>query len=210
MSISFAQWRKAEGLKFHADLQALKRRGEVQWRRVLKRSRASLALLGLAACLGAAIGVAFDGLEHRRSEPARKQAKVRTTLVVATVIDGDTLKLGSERIRLHGIDAPESLQRCADGWQAGDVARRALADLLLAGSPSCEKVTTDRYGRTVAICHVNGEDIGREMVRRGLAWAYVRYSLRYVPEESLARFERLGVHARACQPPAEWRAQHRQ
>jgi endonuclease YncB( thermonuclease family) len=81
------------------------------------------------------------------------------------------------------------------GWAAGAAATAA-------GPPACEKVTTDRYGRTVAVCRVKGQDFGREMVRRGLAWAYVQYSLRYLPDEGLARLERRGVHARACQSPA--------
>jgi endonuclease YncB( thermonuclease family) len=110
---------------------------------------------------------------------------------------------------LHGIDAPESLQRCADGWQAGQAARRELAEFVSRGTPNCERVTTDRYGRTVAICRVNGIDISAAMVRRGLAWAYTKYSVRYVPEEVLARVEGIGVHARTCTQPAEWRSQNR-
>jgi endonuclease YncB( thermonuclease family) len=130
------------------------------------------------------------------------------TSVSVTVVDGDTLKLGNERIRLHGIDAPESLQRCADGWQAGQAARRELAELVSRGAPDCERVTTDRYGRTVAICRVNGLDLGAAMVRRGLAWAYTKYSVRYVAEEALARIEGKGVHARSYTQPAEWRSQN--
>jgi endonuclease YncB( thermonuclease family) len=62
------------------------------------------------------------------------------------------LRLGNERIRSYGIDAPESRQRCADGWSAGAAATEALAELLSAGPPQCEKVTTDRYDWTVAAC----------------------------------------------------------
>lgn len=172
-----------------------------------------MALLGIAAGAGIAIGFASDLLNQDRREPDQVQTVPVVTLwpasATTTVIDGDTLKLGNERIRLHGIDAPESQQRCTDGWQAGEEARRALAGLVSAGAPSCEKVTTDRYGRTVAVCRVNGKDIDGEMVRRGLAWAYTRYSVRYVPEETLARVERVGVHARTCTLPADWRAQNR-
>jgi endonuclease YncB( thermonuclease family) len=215
MSISFAQWRRAERLKFDPGLRVPKRnvRGH-HWRRLRLWSR-NLALLGLAACTGVAIGFALDLLDHGRSEPNQAQAasvvilRPASATTTATVIDGDTLKLGNERIRLHGIDAPESKQRCTDGWQAGEAARHALAGLVSAGTPSCEKVTTDRYGRTVAVCRVNGKDIGGEMVKRGLAWAYTRYSVRYVPEEARARVERVGVHARTCTLPADWRAQNR-
>jgi endonuclease YncB( thermonuclease family) len=65
----------------------------------------------------------------------------------------------------------------------------------------------DRYGRTVAVCRVNGHDIGAAMVRRGQAWAYIKYSSQYVGEETLAKAERLGVHARPCMQPADFRAQ---
>lgn len=217
MSISFAQWWNAERFKFDADRRAPRSVSGQYWRRIRRWSRANLALLGFAACAGVVVGVAFDLLDHDRREPDQAQtapvvilrpASVTTTTTV-TVIDGDTLKLGNERIRLHGIDAPESQQRCTDGWQAGEAARRALAGLVSTGAPSCERVTTDRYGRTVAVCRVNGKDIGGEMVRRGLAWAYTRYSVRYVPEETLARVERIGVHARTCTQPADWRAQNR-
>jgi endonuclease YncB( thermonuclease family) len=125
-----------------------------------------------------------------------------------TIVDGDTLRIGRESIRLQGIDAPELRQTCADGWHAGDAARRALAGLVAAGAPQCERVTTDRYGRTVAICRVNGEDIGAAMVRRGMAWAYSTYSWRYLSDEWLAWFEGAGVHARHCASPSAWRAEH--
>ena len=85
----------------------------------------------------------------------------------ATVVDGDTLRIGGESIRLHGIDAPELVQFCADGWLAGDAARRALASRVAAGTPQCERMGIDRYGRTTAVCRVNGEDIGAALVRFG-------------------------------------------
>lgn len=125
-----------------------------------------------------------------------------------TVVDGDTFRIGRETIRLQGIDAPELRQACADGWPAGEVAREALADLLWAGRPKCERVKTDRYGRTVAVCRVNEEDIAAAMARRGLAWSYMTYSVRYLPEELLARYDGIGVHAHVCASPADWRALH--
>jgi endonuclease YncB( thermonuclease family) len=133
----------------------------------------------------------------------------RTLFGAPTVVDGDTLKIAGERIRLHGIDAPELRQTCADGWPAGDAARRALVGLVAAGTPHCDRGTTDRYGRTVAICRVNGDDIGVAMVRQGFAWAYITYSWRYLPEEWLAWFDGAGVHARRCATPPAWRADHR-
>ena len=73
----------------------------------------------------------------------------------------------------------------------------------------CEEKDRDRYGRTVAICRVAGEDLGATMVREGMAWAFVRYSRDYVDQEARAKADRLGVHAHDCVTAWEWRAQNR-
>jgi endonuclease YncB( thermonuclease family) len=122
-----------------------------------------------------------------------------------SVIDGDTLKVAGQSIRLHGIDAPELRQDC-DGWPAGEQARRALAAIVTARPVECRRVTTDRYSRTVAVCSVAGEHIGATLVRSGMAWAYHTYSLRYLLPEWQAWFDGLGVHARNCISPSTWRA----
>jgi endonuclease YncB( thermonuclease family) len=73
----------------------------------------------------------------------------------------------------------------------------------------CQEKDRDRYGRTVAICRANGEDLGAILVREGMAWAFVRYSSDYVGQEAKAKADRLGIHAYDCQPAWEWRAQQR-
>lgn len=83
------------------------------------------------------------------------------------VIDGDTLDLAGERIRLFGIDAPERGQSCGPA-ACGKAATGALADILSAGPVRCTPVNTDRYGRTVARCRAGRHDVNREMVRRGI------------------------------------------
>lgn len=115
------------------------------------------------------------------------------------VIDGDTLDLGGERIRLFGIDAPERGQSCGP-LACGTAATDALAAILAAGPVRCTRVNTDRYGRTVARCRAGGLDVNREMVRRGMAWAYRQYSQDYVRDEKAASKAQLGIWKRDSEP----------
>ncbi len=93
---------------------------------------------------------------------------------IPMIIDGDTLEIHGQRIRLHGIDAPESRQICRlDGkpWQCGKDAANALADKIGRRTVACEELDRDRYRRIVAKCTVAGEDLGEWMVSQGLALA---------------------------------------
>jgi endonuclease YncB( thermonuclease family) len=98
----------------------------------------------------------------------------------ATVIDGDTLEVRGVRIRLFGIDAPESDQTCLDEdgktYRCGQKAAIALADFIGARTVTCTPHNTDRYGRTVETCSVGGEEVGGWLVRLGLALDYPQYS----------------------------------
>ncbi len=81
---------------------------------------------------------------------------------VASVIDGDTIEVHGQRIRLHGIDAPESRQLCRlDGktWQCGKDAAIALAKKIARRPVICEELDRDRYGRMVARCTVAGDEL---------------------------------------------------
>ena len=98
----------------------------------------------------------------------------------ASVIDGDTIEIAGQRIRLFGIDAPESSQLCRGDnslqYQCGAKAANDL-DAKLDGQPvTCTPVSTDRYNRTVATCIVGGNDIGAWMVEQGLALDWPQYS----------------------------------
>lgn len=125
-----------------------------------------------------------------------------------TVTDGDTLRLAGVIYRLSGIDAPESAQTCA-GWPAGKLATTALQGLISGRQVQCQQEGRDRYGRAIGKCYAAGIDLGGEMVRRGWAWAFRRYSVEYVPLEELARKEGLGVHGHPCELPWDWRASGR-
>ena len=130
----------------------------------------------------------------------------------ARVIDGDTLEVAGQRIRLHGIDAPESKQLCRrDGerWRCGKDATSALNTFLGNRPVSCEELDRDRYRRIVAKCAVDGVDIGEWMVSRGWAVAYYLYSYDYSRAEQRARSARRGVWAGEFEKPWEWRKQRR-
>ncbi len=127
---------------------------------------------------------------------------------VASVIDGDTIEVHGQRMRLHGIDAPESRQLCRlDGkpWQCGKDAANALADKIAHRPVTCEDLGRDRYKRIIARCTVAGEDLEKWMVANGWALAYRRYSLDYVDEETDAQATRRGIWASEFVRPWEWR-----
>lgn len=129
----------------------------------------------------------------------------------ARVIDGDTLEIGGERIRLEGIDAPESAQQCRDkagaSWACGEAAIAALKNLTSGSDVTCERKGTDKYGRTLGICRAAETDINGAMIRSGYAWAFVKYSTTYAAEEAEARKAGIGIWQADNMPPWDFRAQ---
>ncbi|MFK5599925.1 thermonuclease family protein [Methylobacterium sp. HMF5984] len=127
----------------------------------------------------------------------------------ASVTDGDTVVIHGTRIRLHGIDAPESAQICQDAagkdYRCGQVAALALSDLIGEAPIACEPRDTDRYGRTVAVCRKGAEDLNAWMVAQGHAIAYRRYSTDYVEAEATAKAVKRGIWAGSFTTPSEWR-----
>jgi endonuclease YncB( thermonuclease family) len=125
------------------------------------------------------------------------------------IVDGDTIEIGGTKIRLHGIDAPESKQTCkkADGreYRCGEMATFALAEIIEKHWITCKGETTDRYKRRISVCYAGPYDINAEMVRRGWALAYRRYSKDYVDEEVVARTRRAGMWQGSFVEPWEWR-----
>lgn len=130
----------------------------------------------------------------------------------ATVIDGDTIEIHGQRIRLEGIDAPESRQTCTDAggnqWRCGKAAAFALADKIGSSVVSCEPNGNDRYGRVLAICFLSELDLNGWMVRNGWSVAYRRYSTAYVREEGLARANGANIWSGTFDMPWDWRKTH--
>ena len=127
----------------------------------------------------------------------------------ARVVDGDTIHIGDTKIRLHGIDTPETKQECKDAngnpWMAGVDATAYLKSLTDGNEVTCSSHGNDRYGRMIGSCEVDGTDINRAMVIAGLARAYRQYSERYLFEEHSAMRNKAGMWGGECMAPWEWR-----
>ncbi|MCE6951959.1 thermonuclease family protein [Cereibacter sphaeroides] len=126
----------------------------------------------------------------------------------ARVIDGDTIEIEGARVRLFGIDAPETAQTCeaaGTDWPCGRWATETLRARLRDRPVRCEGDERDRYGRLLANCSVEGEDLGAWLVRSGAAFAYRRYSSRYVEDEAHASMARAGVWSGRSERPEEFR-----
>jgi endonuclease YncB( thermonuclease family) len=121
------------------------------------------------------------------------------------VVDGDTIKVDGQTFRLWGIDAPEYRQFCDNGFPAGGLAFDVLRELIRAKKVECEPRERGRDDLTIAVCRVEGLDLGSMMVRSGWAWAFLTEGASYLPQEMQARAARAGVHAHPCVPAWEWR-----
>ena len=128
---------------------------------------------------------------------------------LARIIDGDTIIVAGQRLRLHGIDAPETDQMYwLDGkWLPSGIIAAAVLETLTAGiALRCDVVDRDRYDRLVVKCYSpNGVDIGRRLVSAGWALAYRRYSMDYVNAENEARLAKRGLWKGRFMKPWAWR-----
>jgi endonuclease YncB( thermonuclease family) len=136
------------------------------------------------------------------------RTETRTLEGRVTVNDGDSLTIGTERIRLRGIDAPEFDQTCMlDGadYPCGRRSREALAASIGGRSVSCSGSQRDKYDRLLAVCSAaDGKDLNRRQVEAGWAVAYGGYEA----EQDAARQKRLGLWAGSFERPRDWRETH--
>jgi len=182
------------------------------------RSAAALlaALLAIAACAPVGAPRPPEGLPQPQPKaprpPIPPSEGVAAVVGVASVIDGDTIEIHEQRIRLYGIDAPEASQPCDLGgkpWRCGQASANALGDYIGRRTVTCEPRARDRYRRLVAACSVGGASISAWMVREGWAVAYRRYSQDFVADEATARAAKRGIWRSTFIVPWEWRAQRR-
>lgn len=136
-------------------------------------------------------------------------AAATTVTGVATISDGDTISIEETRIRLNGIDAPETDQVCLNEaektYACGTAAREALVPLLHDRTVTCTGDEIDRYDRRIMTCFVGETDINAAMVAGGWALAFRRYADIYVGEEQAARARQAGLWSGAFIAPWDWR-----
>lgn len=125
------------------------------------------------------------------------------------IVDGDTVQIEQSKMRLQGIDAPETDQLCLDAhgktWACGIVARDLLVAYSAGREWDCDLNGQDRYGRSLATCFIEGEDVAGWMVRQGWALSFTKYSHSYDSDEMTAREARLGLWQGAFIAPWDWR-----
>jgi endonuclease YncB( thermonuclease family) len=171
------------------------------WRRGLAETNKTAQRLQVAVIAALALGACA-------ASPV-----VEASASALIIVDGDTLAIDGVRVRLWGVDAPEQDQTCRRGGQAyrcGEVARQALRAWIGQKPVSCDEIEKDQYGRSVARCTVEGEDVGGWMVRQGHALDYSRYSAgAYARDEASARAAARGLHAGTFEPAWEWRRARR-
>jgi endonuclease YncB( thermonuclease family) len=140
-------------------------------------------------------------------------AAARTLSDAVTVVDGDSLVVAGQRIRLFGIDAPEATQTCnRDGqsWACGRASTDRLRSLIGSEVISCNGNEVDQYGRLLAICTLGDVDLNQMMVADGWATAFRRYSEAYSVDETRARAAKLGLWSSSFEAPADYRAEKRE
>ncbi|MDA7751844.1 thermonuclease family protein [Candidatus Pelagibacter sp.] len=124
------------------------------------------------------------------------------------IVDGDTIHLNREKIRFTGIDTPELKQTCLkEGAKVfcGVTAKQILIDKIGNNNVKCISEGKDQYKRTLAECFVNNESLSGYLVRSGYAFAYRRYSKKFIPDEDYARINKIGMWSMEFDYPWDYR-----
>lgn len=128
---------------------------------------------------------------------------------LARLVDGDTLEIRGQKVRLSGIDAPETGQKCRSqgrSYPCGQFASDMLSALIGKRMVTCHGDERDQYNRLIADCSAGGLDLNREMVRRGWAVAFRKYTEKYLDEELEAAKANRGLWRGPFRRPTEYRA----
>ena len=125
------------------------------------------------------------------------------------VTDGDTIKINNNKIRLHGIDAPELAQMCnklKKKYSCGLISSKALSKKINKNLVICRvQIRQDRYGRFIGTCYLKNLNLNKWMVQNGHAIAYRRYSQEYIKYEEFAKKNSLGIWSGTFIEPEKWR-----
>ena len=124
------------------------------------------------------------------------------------VVDGDTIHLNGEKIRFTGIDTPELKQTCIKEGitnYCGVTAKQILINRIANNTVKCISEGKDQYKRTLAECFVNNESLSSYLVRSGYAFAYRKYSKKFIEDENYAKTNKLGIWSMEFDYPWEFR-----
>ena len=124
------------------------------------------------------------------------------------IVDGDTIVLNGEKIRFSGIDTPELKQTCMKDEQkvfCGMFAKMLLIKKIGKETPKCISEGKDAYKRTLAECFINGESLSVFLVRSGYAFAYRKYSKKFIKDEEFAKENKLGMWSMQFEYPCRFR-----
>ena len=124
------------------------------------------------------------------------------------IVDGDTIHLNGEKIRFTGIDTPELKQTCLKDTvkdPCGVTAKQILIDKIGNNNVKCISEGKDQYKRSLAECFVNNESLSSYLVRSGYAFAYRRYSKKFIQDEDYARINKLGMWSMKFDYPWDYR-----
>ena len=124
------------------------------------------------------------------------------------IIDGDTIHLNNEKIRFKGIDTPELKQICSKNNETiycGIEARKLLINKIGKKKVHCIKEGKDQYKRTLAECFINDLSLSKFLVREGYAFAYRKYSKKFINDEDFAKKNNMGMWSMNFEYPWDWR-----